>query len=175
MPNLIVDVDGVLLNWRHGNHYWQMKNNSSRPLADLSFDDMAAFNQSESFASLLPFPDAQLYLPEIKRRGYTIHAITACGTRDVTKRNRIYNLHRCFSPIFDRIMFVDIGESKLPALKSIGTGWYVEDHPPYVDDGVQSGHSTIQYAHVGDWYQEEAPRPGAIPATGWAEIATLLR
>lgn len=154
---IIVDVDGVLLNYHdmfieeYSNHFSYHEN--PQCLTD-EFDStvldglITLFSQTTKFSNLEPFKKSDVYLKKLYNDGFTINVITACGNSGLTRELRLKNLEKVFGDIFNDITFVGLGDSKIDYLKTFkGSNLvYVEDKFEHYLDGETVGLDSIMMA-----------------------------
>ena len=130
---ILVDVDGVLLNWIDSFSEWmddsgyEVDDNHSHSYDIEDRYDMTkkeanslikTFNESANIGFLNPYKDAKEYVDILHRKhGYCFHAITAFGTDINARKLRTMNLHNLFGETaIQHIEFVGIRQSKMSAL-----------------------------------------------------------
>ena len=156
---LIVDVDGVLLNWWASFNQWIIDNNFATtkvllPNADYAFegaikenfrsqrDDLIrVFNQTYHVSKLKPIPGAIQALKRFREQGWTIKAVTSFSSDFESQKLREKNLLDAFGPIFQEIYCVPLYESKMAflgmqPLDSV----YVEDLPSHLNTALDVGY-----------------------------------
>jgi len=162
---IIVDVDGVLLDWEYHFEKWvkekycyDMVNPFSYKINEkynIPRDEgrkMARdFNESTDIAFLSPLRDAVKYIRKLhEEHGYMFHAITSLSNRVSAQKLRINNLESLFGRVFDEYNILDTGADKDDALlkyKDTGAFW-IEDKPDNVDTGIRLGLNGILVAHA---------------------------
>lgn len=183
---ILIDVDGVLLNWDAALHRWinqilAVPNSSFTatdvPLREAMYDiskrydiqpDNAdlittAFNHSLYINNLAPIPDAIKYVRELYQLGYQLHAITAIGDNPMVREARRHNLHNVFGrEVFAGIDFVGTSESKLRYLEQYRDTkcFWIEDHVKNAILGSEIGLQSILFArshNLEEWINLPGP------------------
>lgn len=169
---LLVDVDGVLLNWLAGFEKWLMRmdytiNDHVDGVApdnpkrfqdgmnrEISTDTMRAyrraFKHTAYFEQLPPFGNAIPAIRAIYESGVDIVAITAAGTDHHVQEARLRNIRNHFGHAISKVHFVNPGEPKAKFLDMYAdrkAGYrpvWIDDYPRYVREGIDCGLPTIQ-------------------------------
>lgn len=161
---ILVDVDGVLLDWEYHFEKWvkekygyeevtigAYKINEKYNIPRAEGRKMARdFNESTDIAFLSPLRDAVKYIRKLhEEHGYMFHAITSLSNRVSAQKLRINNLESLFGKVFDEYNILDTGADKDDALlKYEDTGaFWIEDKPENVDIGIELGLNGILVAH----------------------------
>jgi len=144
---IVVDVDGVMLNWSEGFNAWAthykhltLKEDSEFifDVADrfeeddlIGFQLVHQFNNSDYIQMLEPWEGAVEHVERLVEDGYTFHAITSLGSSPRAAENRKANLEAVFGEnVFVNIQCLSVFESKSHSLlpyKDTGCYW-VEDN-----------------------------------------------
>lgn len=129
---ILVDADGVLLDWTYSFAWWMNKKGFTVVREDTydlgewfgidTADAMryvAEFNGSYALRNLPPYKDAMKYVRKLHvDHGYIFHCITAMSEDPDAKKLRTNNLEHLFgSTVFDDVIAVGIGASKEEALE----------------------------------------------------------
>lgn len=195
MTPVILDCDGVLLDWESGFRMWvqgvypETRFTSDYPADwDLSkwigctqeqaFNLIRSFNQTSYFGALSPMPDAARLLYEIDRRGHPIYVVTSCSSDPVVLRRREQNLGRVFSIGIRRTICLDLGVSKLETLRAFrmiyGECIWVEDNLKNALDGFTAGHRSFFLRRPHNETQWELEKKGISPVNPIENLADLL-
>ena len=165
---ILVDCDGVLLDWfysfkqwmkRHGYGEPQMKDGKTYYDISTSFGLVhkdgqrlvRMFNESATIRKLPPLRDAIKYVKKLhEEHGYVFHAITSLSTDCYSQHLRTKNLIELFGPtVFEKYVYLDTGADKDEALlpyKDSGCYW-VEDKPTNAQLGYDLGLDPLLMAH----------------------------
>ncbi len=156
MQKILLDCDGVLLNWNHGFIQW-MNRQGYKELEtewysiskrygiekELAFQLVNHFNESADIGFLSVYKNADLALNELAVMGYKFDIITALSIQYSSQALRCFNLGKEFPHIeFENIHFVDTGSDKLDLLKEKynNTGlFFIEDKIANAEDGLRAG------------------------------------
>lgn len=184
---ILVDCDGVLLDWQYSFYKW-MAARGHYPILDNEYDmgktfDMSYdeakkmceyFNCSAAIGWLTPFRDAVKYVKKLHEdHGFVFHCITSLSTDVYAGKLRAKNLQALFGKkVFEEIICLECGGDKDEALlpyKDTGCAW-VEDKKSNADLGIKLGLQSylIEHAHNRDYNGE------AIQVKNWKEIYQSL-
>lgn len=159
-PNLLLDVDGVLLDWLAGFEEYLLDQaphlhkdfsglshveNLEQLLgmdSDQMHDWIYKFHMSEPFAYLKPLPHAVSAINTLAP-WCKISCITASGSHPQSVRSRERNLHAVFGDVFDEIICVERSVDKPPHLHKFEPGYWVEDQLKNALMGVHAGHESF--------------------------------
>ena len=189
-PRLIlVDCDGVLLDWEWAFSVWMKQHGfQQRPNAkdyyrisdqyeNVSGSDAKKytqlFNESAAIGFLPPLRDSVRWVKELNQRHlYRFHCITSLSTDENAVALRKMNLYKYFGNVFDNIQCLPTGSDKDEALEPFrDTGlWWIEDKPANADVGHGLGLRSILLEHRHNM-QHECPYP---IVTNWKEIYQLI-
>lgn len=170
MPNdkvILVDCDGVLMNWEHAFHTWMDYNGYVMIEDGRKHYDMGLrynipnqlrqrlirkFNESAAIGFLPPLRDAMYYIDLIHRKhGYVFHMITALSNDPYAQKLRIKNTEKLFGKTaFEKYIFCDTGADKdevLEPYRDRGYLW-VEDKPENALLGHSLGLNSIIMEHA---------------------------
>jgi len=184
---ILVDCDGVLLDWLYAFDVWIKRHGFSEVECDTPVYEIGKrynikdakrwirmFNESAAIGFLPPLRDAMHYVKMLhERHGYVFHAITSLSLDPAAGALRTKNLQKLFGETaFERFVYLDTGADKDDALREYkGTGcFWVEDKPENADTGWAMGLNSLLVAHdfnVG--YNGPATR-----VNNWAEIYNLV-
>lgn len=180
MNNLLVDVDGVLLNFQKSFDNWLYEKHhitaaipitvalSYEAAYDLPWLSMVElieeFSHTEMFANLSAMDGAQDALRAFHSAGWRISAITACVDTEAVKKSRVANLTTIFGDIFYSIIVVGLGNCKREALSAFSPGVWIDDSVEHSVAGSEIGHCSYWYGGNG-----EIPH-GVTTVWGWNEV-----
>lgn len=159
-PNLLLDVDGVLLDWLGGFEQYLL---STAPHLHKDFSGLtgaedleqllgmssaqmhewiARFHMHADFSRLQPLPGATQAI-RILAPWCTMSCITASGSHVTSQTSRIHNLKQVFGDVFEHIICVDRSEDKPEHLQMFDPGYWVEDQLKNALMGVRAGHESF--------------------------------
>lgn len=159
MKNIILDVDGVLLNWVDPFVKWVEKKYGMTPNPDfyphiynvaswygISYEEgLALVNEFNASGTLLQaLPGTKRFIKQLKANFWRIHIVTACGKAQV--EFRLKNLECVFGKDFiASFSHVEPYESKEKELQKFdGSGYiFIDDHIRHVQTGLNMGLSAI--------------------------------
>lgn len=188
-PFLLLDIDGVCLNWEKGLMNFVQ---SHRPhLHHPSRIDDTAFYLSEkmgvtaevanilvwdfhcdaSFAQLEPLPGADQAIA-VLRDTYRLVAITACGSDEQIAQGRQKNLDTVFDHAFERLICVDTSSQKRQYLLEYPPSYWVEDRMDNAIMGLECGHRSwlINAPHN----LEDIDHPGITRINCLSDLVSLI-
>lgn len=185
---ILVDCDGVLLDWMHTFNEWVQSHGYSLKVPD-NYDLSVAygidkteakrmvvrFNESAAIGWLSPFRDAIKYVRKLhEEHGYVFHCITSLSTDRYAYELRLKNLHRVFGEtVFEKLICLDTGAGKEEALevyRDTGCFW-IEDKPENAVVGAELGLQSIliEHDHNTDFFHMDIP----VVKT-WKEIYDMI-
>jgi hypothetical protein len=156
-PNLLLDVDGVLLDWLSGFEIYLLQQapelhrdftgleqaDNLEQLLGMTDDQMHEwidrFHHDDRFEYLTPLPGAQKAL-QVLSDWCHMSCITASGSSTLSSQMRKRNLYAVFGNVFQDIICVDRSIDKPAHLASYDPGYWVEDQLKNAHMGVQAGH-----------------------------------
>lgn len=159
-PNLLLDVDGVLLDWLSGFELYLLQHapelhkdfsgledaDNLEQLLGMHEDQMHAwierFHLDPAFELLKPLPGAREAM-RILAPWCNISCITASGSNHVSKQLRLNNLHTHFGDVFDQVICVNRSSDKPEHLSRFDPGYWVEDQLKNAIMGVRAGHESF--------------------------------
>jgi FMN phosphatase YigB (HAD superfamily) len=186
---ILVDADGVLLNWEYAFAIWMETHGFvKQPGSDFEYDigrryniDHAQgrklikiFNESAAIGFLPPLRDAMYWVKRLhEEHGYVFHCITSLSLDPSAGKLREMNLNKLFGKTaFERIVCLDTGADKHEALAEYRDSgcWWVEDKPENADVGHALGLKSILVEH-GHNMNYLCPYP---VVKNWREIYSLI-
>jgi hypothetical protein len=160
--DLIVDCDGVLLDWVGGfaDFIYSTTGRKLDPNGPKNFmlkDWLEVETDAEAFALVTEFNSGQCKLFECLpalsgakealdyaiEAGRQIHVITACSKEEHTMEMRRKNLLDAFGDIFKTIICTDLTECKSLYLSKFAPGTWVEDKFENAIKGTKHGHRSF--------------------------------
>lgn len=163
---ILVDADGVLLNWEYAFEIWMEQHGFEQiPGGNLDYDIgkrygisreqtvrlIKLFNESAAIGFLPPLRDAIHYVQKLhKEHGYVFHCITSVSIDPNAMRLREMNLHKLFGDtVFQKIVCLDTGADKDSALYPYrDTGcWWIEDKITNAELGAKLGLNSLLMEH----------------------------
>lgn len=186
-PAIILDVDGVLLDWFGGFAGWMAENGHEvlpsgphrydqtdkypgKTKEDLD-DFIARFNVSDHFGTLPMIDGAHQGVAALKAAlpGWRTAIVSSCG---VSPRTVALRARSVLSFGIDELFLVPTGESKKPYLQRYGAGSIViEDAAHHAVAAAELGHKTILLDQ--DWNVGE-PAGDARRMASWAHIDEII-
>lgn len=167
-PNqtILVDADGVLLNWEYAFAIWmEQHGHEKQPGSEFIYDIgerygiskdqgrklIKLFNESAAIGFLPPLRDAMYWVKRLhEEHGYVFHCITSLSLDPSAGKLREMNLNKLFgSTAFERVVCLDTGADKHNALTEYQNSgcWWVEDKPENADVGHALGLKSILIEH----------------------------
>lgn len=177
---ILVDCDGVLLNWEFAFKVFMNKKGYSIKYPDKKVDyglqhqyDIARtlkedlveeFNTSAAMGFLPPLRDAVEYVQRLHReQGFVFHVITAMSEDHYACELRRMNLEKLFGNVFEGFTFLGTSADKTDALskyRDTGLLW-IEDNLNNAVVGKKLGLESMLMAHAHNMYGV-APRSGQL-------------
>lgn len=162
---ILVDCDGVLLDWGYAftqwmsRHGFELKDDKVYNVGDRYGLDkktgkmfVRMFNESATIRKLPPHKDAIKYVRKLhEEHGYVFHAITSLSTDTYAQYLRNKNLIELFGPTaFEKFIYLDTGADKDEELaKYEGTGCiWVEDVIANAECGASFGLEPLLMSHI---------------------------
>ena len=187
---LLVDVDGVLLDWEPEFAAWMERLGFKRLAGtekeyliskryniakDQAMRLVAMFNESARIGFLSPLRDAPYYVKRLhEEHGFNFHCITSLTEEPHAVAMRKVNLARIFgTEPFTKIVCLPTGSSKREALNEYsGSGCYwVEDKPENAEVGKGLGLRSLLMDHE---YNADYKNPTIPRVKNWREIYELI-
>lgn len=187
---ILVDADGVLLNWEYAFAIWMEEHGFAKVEgAQFIYDigeryniDRAQskklirmFNESAAIGFLPPHRDAMYYVKRLhEEHGYVFHCITSLSRDINAQRLREMNLNKLFgSTAFERVVCLDTGADKNYALEEYaGSGcWWIEDKPENAAIGYDMGLKSILMEHG---HNMSYINSNILVVKNWREIYNLI-
>jgi FMN phosphatase YigB (HAD superfamily) len=187
---ILVDADGVLLNWEYAFAVWMETHGFKKvPGGDLNYDIgkrygidreqgkklIKMFNESASIGFLPPLRDAMYYVKRLHEEfGYVFHCITSLSTDPAAAKLREMNLAKLFGDtVFEKVVCLPTGADKDEALlpyKDTGC-WWVEDKYDNALVGHNLGLRSIlmEHGHNMHWYHADIPI-----VKNWKEVFEMI-
>jgi len=188
MDNVIlVDCDGVLVNWAHSFDMWMKRHGYEKVIhGEYKIDKTYGiektkskeltkmFNESGDIGWIPPLRDAIKYVKKLhEEHGYVFHCITSLSKEPYAYELRKKNLENLFgNTAFEKLVCLDTGADKDEALEEYrdsGLFW-VEDKIENVDVGISMG---LQGILIGHDYNTDY-KGSAVRVQNWKEIYKII-
>jgi hypothetical protein len=186
MPEILTDVDGVLLNWEDSFHSWmssqgfdrndepayQLEKCYPRLNPDFVYDKIRTFNASAWMGYLEPYADALHWVKQLYYAGITFHCITSMGTDYCAGKLRERNLKDLFGPAISGVTILDCGAHKGEALapyKDSNRIW-LEDHIGNANTGSELGLRTFLFNHPYNLVNPTSKLEDFIRIDNWEQL-----
>lgn len=184
---ILVDCDGVLLDWEYAYENWLKRHGYERVEEDVycmatafglekteSNRLIRMFNESATIRKLPPLRDAIKYVRKLhEEHGYIFRAISSLSNDDYAQHLRTKNLIELFGPtVFESFTYLDTGADKDEALEPyLDTYCYwVEDKIENAELGIDLGLNSILMGHdFNRDYNGDAHR-----VRNWKDIYNLI-
>jgi len=183
---VLVDVDGVLLNWVDPFHAWMLDQGYTLSHPE-EYDMARAYNIGPGEArdciaefgqfTRTPFhaySDAMTWVPRLHFKDkYTFVAITVYSKAN--RFDRAHNLRTEFGFEFEDIICVNRHSDKKEVLADLATksDWWIEDRWSNAELGAQLGIPTI--LRTRPWNAQWTIPDGVTRCDNWREIYTLIK
>lgn len=183
---ILVDCDGVLLDWEYAFDYWMQRHGYAIEVEDVYEMDVKynmekkdmkrlirMFNESAAIRKLPPLRDAMKYVKKLhEEHGYIFHAITSLSNDQYAQHLRTKNLRELFGDTaFEKYVYLDTGADKdeeLAVYKDTGCYW-VEDKAENARVGKALGLDALLMAHTFNADVTDIPR-----VQNWKEIYNII-
>jgi FMN phosphatase YigB (HAD superfamily) len=187
---ILVDADGVLLNWEYAFEIWMAQHGFEKVQGgNLDYDVskrygisreqcvrlIKLFNESASIGFLPPLRDAMYYVDKLHREhGYVFHCITSVSADPNSIKLREMNLRKLFGEtVFQKIVCLDTGAPKDTALypyRDTGCYW-IEDKISNAELGADLGLNSLLMEHGHNLHHYH---PGVRTVKNWKEIYEII-
>lgn len=175
---ILVDADGVLLNWEYAFAVWMETHGFKKvPGGDLNYDIgkrynidreqgkklIKMFNESAAIGFLPPLRDAMYYVKRLHEEfGYVFHCITSLSLDPNAQKLREMNLAKLFGDtVFEKVTCLDTGADKDDALAQYkDTGcWWIEDKYVNAELGHNLGLNSLlmEHGHNMHYFHDNIP------------------
>ena len=163
---ILVDADGVLLNWEYAFSIWMETHGFvKQPGSEFEYDIgrrynidhpqgrklIKIFNESAAIGFLPPLRDAMYWVKRLhEEHGYVFHCITSLSLDPSAGKLREMNLRKLFGKTaFERVVCLDTGADKHDALSEYQNSdcYWIEDKPENADVGHALGLKSILVEH----------------------------
>jgi FMN phosphatase YigB (HAD superfamily) len=176
MNIILIDCDGVILDWEDGFHTYMQslgyfKNNATGFLESQYDLDCSVvrthirnFNQSNSIEDLTTIDNAIHYMQELKKHNYKFICITSFSLDKSIQKRRLKNLKKLFGKdFFEDVIFLDTYKPKDDVLKNYAnTGyWWIEDNISNAIVGKSLGLKSILFRNNAE---------GLLSASTWKDL-----
>jgi FMN phosphatase YigB (HAD superfamily) len=187
---ILVDADGVLLNWEYAFNIWLETHGFTQiPGGELDYDIskrygisrtqcvklIKMFNESAAIGFLPPLRDAMHYVKKLhEEHGYVFHCITSVSVDPNAVRLREMNLHKLFGDtVFQKVVCLDTGAEKDSALFPYrDTGcWWIEDKVENAETGNRLGLNALlmEHGHNMHYYHNDIKT-----VKNWEEVYKII-
>jgi len=181
---ILTDIDGVVLDWLSGFiTFLEKKGVKVKPDVEqmmwnlsewIECDNVDAlvleFNSSEGFKTLMPYEDAEWFMPKLANL-YEFVAITSCSDTEEAINSRKTNLYSVFGNFFKEIHCLPLQADKTPYLEKYKDAIWIEDVHINAVKGQRAGHETFLITRP---WNKDHEWPEIYRVNGWAEIYETL-
>ena len=161
---ILVDADGVLLNWEYAFSIWMETHGFSKvPGSEFEYDIGKRYNIEHEQGRKLH-----------EEHGYVFHCITSLSVDPSAGKLREMNLNKLFGDTaFEKVVCLATGADKDAALEPYkGSGCYwVEDKPENAEIGHQLGLRSILMEHGHNMYHYHSEIP---VVKNWRQIYEII-
>lgn len=187
---ILVDVDGVLLNWLDGFIRYMEHQGYKNVREHIDHDDLGyrfdiqdkqiidqqvrRFNSGQwEFGTLPPLNGAIQAIKHLNTKlNYRFVCITSCTTGLQTIALRKANLYNVFGDVFDAIHFVDHKEPKNTHLADYDSTFWIEDKTVNAEAGLIYEHDCIIMNHLYNAHDQADSR--ITRCSSWDEIVNYI-
>lgn len=187
---VLVDADGVLLDWEWAFHVW-MKEHGFVEIPDSKFfynmairydvsdglikQMIRQFNESAAIGFLPALRDSAYYVKRLhEEMGYVFHCITSLSHDENAQKLRQMNLEKLFGPtVFERIVCLPTGAHKDHVLEDYeGTGLvWIEDKVENAEAGLKYGLRPLLMEHGHNMHYRNSE---IAMVKNWKQVYSLL-
>lgn len=188
--HILVDADGVLLNWEYAFAIWMEQHGFAKiEGSEFEYDIghrynivheqgrklIKMFNESAAIGFLPPLRDAMYYVKRLhEEHGFVFHCISSLSSDVNAQRLREMNLSKLFgNTAFEKIVCLETGADKHEALEPYRDSglWWFEDKIENAIVGHEMGlHSVlVEHGHNITFEHPDIPR-----VKNWKEIYHLI-
>lgn len=187
---ILVDADGVLLNWEYAFAIWMEQHGFNKiPGSEFEYDIghrygighdqgrklIKMFNESAAIGFLPPLRDAMYYVKRLhEEHGFVFHCITSLSLDPNAKKLREMNLNKLFGKTaFEKVVCLDTGADKDLALAPYKDSrcWWIEDKPENAEVGHNLGLRSVLMEHGHNMYHYHQDIP---IVKNWKEAFELI-
>ncbi|WP_287177941.1 hypothetical protein [Mesorhizobium sp.] len=188
--HFILDCDDVLLDWQRGFRHWVYANHGIKPSAKgpkswslftwlgqpeaRCMELIAAFNASQGFGELYAMDGAIDAVAKLHAAGHRMTVLTSCSADPVAVRRRKQNLRQVFGVMLNRVVCLDLGESKAGWLEVLNDGIWIEDNYKNAMMGLKAGHKTFMMRRRHNRDDEKATDSRIVWIDNWRPIVSLF-
>lgn len=181
---ILVDVDGVLLNWefafitwmeQHGhtlteNHqYVYLMQDRFGINDDKMYTLVKTFNESATIGWLPALRDSVYYVQQLNNIGFQFTCITSLSTDQNAHKLRQMNLKKLFGNVFKEFYILNTNVPKDPVLEKFKDSgyWWVEDKIENAKAGLKYGLRPLLMEHGHNMYNNNPDIPNV---KNWEDI-----
>lgn len=185
---ILTDVDDTILGWIEGfkrfvenklnvslDDYpasWGMTEWLGLPEQDIAKLVDKFNHHSWEFGTLKPILNSNKVLKELHKQDFRFVAITCCSDRKPTVLLRKANIYHVFGDIFEDVICLPLGASKLDVLKKFESTFFIEDNYKYASEGKKAGHDIIM---VKQQHNRKYRKNNEIPfVDDWEQIKDII-
>ena len=158
MKTILIDCDGVILDWEGAFHEYMSSMGYERSGTEGYVEEqynkkrseviqyIHEVNHSDKIKNLNPIKDSIHYMKLLKRIGYNFICITSISRNESVKKNRMENFDRLLGKdFFDEVIFLNTAEKKDDVLKKYKDSnyWWIENNWKNAQTGARLGLRSI--------------------------------